>query len=140
MPLRSRVELNQKDKKHIENMLKALDEFGVDAERVLLNEADKTVKKMKSQVPVDTGRLRRNIHAQTLTTGGVEIISEARDPETGEYYDVIIEEFGGRHQKGKGFFRRGIRNFRTRLSRTLSKMFRDYTSLGSSYRSRKYRR
>lgn len=136
--LKATLILDEKDEKRLEDIIKILEGYGVDSQRVLDNEAHHTLRKMKDDAPRDTGRLERNIQAQTLVSGGVEFTSEAIDPETGDDY-AFIQEHGSRFVKAQPYFFRNIRAWRRRAENSLRQLFRNYTSLGQGHRSRRLR-
>ena len=94
---------------------------------------------MRQQAPVDTGRLRSNIEAQTTLFNTVEVESVAIDPETGEDY-AYVQEHGSRHVRAQPYFNKNIAWWKRTFERTLRELLRAYTSLGSSHKARNIRR
>lgn len=95
------------------------------AKRILHDEAQDTIVRMKAQAPVKTGRLKQNIGF--IPRGNDDIIfhSQAIDPDTGENYPPL-QEFGTRFYPAQPYFYRNVRQFfsdvRARLGAELRKI------------------
>lgn len=83
------------------------------------------VRKAKSLVPVDTGRLRKSIHSKLNKTENpfrtsVRLIADAQNERTGDYYGNYIEEGRGpvtaRNAPALHFFNRKYGEWMTRVS------------------------
>lgn len=118
MALRFSVEANKTQLKSINRKLAELEKFSKkEVKSALRHAAANAVGRMKQDAPVDTGRLRRNIE-YTVTNRGVNIVSEAIDPETGQDY-APVQEYGLRFLPAQPYFRPNITKFIEELNRNL---------------------
>ncbi len=107
------IQVNKTDEKRLINKMKSLDSFGrKEVDIIIESAAQGAVAKMKKAVPVDTGRLKRQIEVDRLGKGRFEIDSSAVDPQSGRQYSTVIEEYGGRFKRGLHYFREGTSFFR----------------------------
>ena len=120
MPNQARIEVNKIDLKRLNSLFNELRAIDGDADQVINVEAKNTVRRMERQAPVDTGRLKREIHFVHTGVGSVEFESEAIDPDTGVDY-APAQEFGTRFFKAQPYFFHNIRLFRRDLFNSLRK-------------------
>ena len=115
------LKLNQADLKRVNGKLSLLQKMGdTGVNKALNEEARKIVGVMKSEAPVDTGRLRTNIEYSNRGGSGLVIESSAIDPNTGEDY-APIQEYGGRNIKHTPYFNHNVRKFISNLHANLRK-------------------
>lgn len=113
------IKLNPIDKKSHEKRIGRLSKIPKDVDNILKKEADKAVKAIKADAPVNTGRLKRSVET-TNTKGGVEVTSEAIDPKTGKDY-AVFQEYGGRYTPAKPYFKPNIRKMQRNVTAGIKK-------------------
>lgn len=111
--------LKQSDLKRLNKKMKALEAFPAELDAAIEHNASQAVGRMKQDAPVDTGRLRRQIH-QTNQQGGLYIESEAIDPRDGRDY-AHTQEYGGRYFPAQPYFFKNIRVMISKLHRDIKR-------------------
>lgn len=124
--LRGGISINQYDLRNLNRKLKKMAEIDKTVLRkVVRQESNDTIHRMKNHAPVKTGRLKRNIGYTIRGDSDALFFSDAIDPDTGENYPPL-QEFGTRFYPAQPYFYHNVRQFfsdvRARLGAELRKI------------------
>ena len=142
MPLKTGIHLDPKDARRYKELMQHLGTIGVSIDKVMDSTMKDTVGRVKKEVikmdAVETYNLHDNVKSVKHGMNNYALESEAIDPETNrDYAPVVHEGLGdGANSKPRPYLQVGLRYFKYKFERNIRQLFRSYTSLGDSFKSR----